>query len=200
MHHRSVSESLVVREVGAAEQASLIATLTLAFAEDPVMRYLYPEPATYLTTMPEFVAAFCGPAFSGGLCLAAEQFLGVACWVQPGGAAADFPAALFSAVEPTRLREVNETLKTVAGLHPQQPHWYLPQIGVDPGARGRGLGAALLAAALERIDESGAPAFLESSNPRNVSLYQRYGFEALEAVQVGNAPPMIPMVRAAAAS
>ena len=87
-------------------------------------------------------------------------------------------------------------LGIIANHHPAVPHWYLPQIGVDPIARGRGYGSALMKAALERIEQSGAPAFLESSNNRNVSLYERYGFEVVAEIQQGQAPPMYPMLRA----
>jgi hypothetical protein len=40
-------------------------------------------------------------------------------------------------------------------------------------------------------------AYLESTNPRNVSLYQRHGFEALGTIQKGSSPPLIPMLRKA---
>jgi hypothetical protein len=41
----------------------VLATLVLAFAADPVERWLYPEPEQYLTRFPHFLAAFGGPAF-----------------------------------------------------------------------------------------------------------------------------------------
>lgn len=36
---------------------------------------------------------------------------------------------------------------------------------------------------------------LESTNPRNISLYQRHGFEVLATVKVGTSPPFVPMLR-----
>ena len=57
------------------------------------------------------------------------------------------------------------------------PHWHLPFIGVDPSRRGLGLGSLLLRAGLSRIDEDGVECRLFTETPRNVSLYQRYGFE-----------------------
>jgi hypothetical protein len=38
-------------------------------------------------------------------------------------------------------------------------------------------------------------AYLESSNPRNIPLYQRHGFEAMGEIQVGAAPVVTPMIR-----
>jgi GNAT superfamily N-acetyltransferase len=85
----------------------------------------------------------------------------------------------------------------LATYHPSEPHWYLPMIGVDPTRHGQGYGAALMTYALERCDRAHAPAYLESTNPRNTSLYLRHGFRALGRVQVGGSPPLTPMLRPA---
>ena len=81
------------------------------------------------------------------------------------------------------------------GYFPREPHWYLPMIGVEPNAQGRGLGAALMRHALERCDRDGVTAYLESSNPLNISLYQRFGCERLGEIQLGDAPVVTPMLR-----
>lgn len=49
--------------------------------------------------------------------------------------------------------------------------------------------------ALLRCDEEGLPAYLESSNPRNIRLYQRHGFEVMGEIQSGNSPVVTPMFR-----
>jgi ribosomal protein S18 acetylase RimI-like enzyme len=49
--------------------------------------------------------------------------------------------------------------------------------------------------ATERCDRDGLPAYLESSNPRNISLYQRHGFEVVGRIQAGTSPVMTPMYR-----
>jgi hypothetical protein len=51
--------------------------------------------------------------------------------------------------------------------------------------------------ALEQCDCDHVPAYLESTNPKNVSLYQRHGFEILGTIQEGASPPLIPMLRKA---
>jgi ribosomal protein S18 acetylase RimI-like enzyme len=95
--------------------------------------------------------------------------------------------------EPAR-SEVRSILEQMDEAHPYEPHWHLAFIGVDPVWHGRGIGAALLRHALERIDEKGLPAYLESSNPRNVPLYQRHGFAVIREIRVGDSPPVIPML------
>jgi len=58
-----------------------------------------------------------------------------------------------------------------------------------------GLGSILLRHAVARSDREGVPAYLESSNPRNISLYERYGFVRLGIIQSGESPEVVPMLR-----
>jgi GNAT superfamily N-acetyltransferase len=53
----------------------------------------------------------------------------------------------------------------------------LPFIGVDLARQGLGLGSLLLRAGLSRVDQDGIECRLFTEQPRNVTLYQRYGFE-----------------------
>jgi ribosomal protein S18 acetylase RimI-like enzyme len=83
----------------------------------------------------------------------------------------------------------------MAKYHPTDPHWFLPLIGVDPAHRGKGLGDTLMTHALLRADRDHVAAYLESTNPRNMSLYRRHGFDVLGTIQVGSSPPLVPMLR-----
>ena len=91
--------------------------------------------------------------------------------------------------------EVLAVMEQMASHHPKEPHWYLPLIGVDPSYQGKGHGDAPMRHALELCDREHAPAYLESTNPRNISLYKRHGFEALVTIQIGSSPPLVPMLR-----
>ena len=61
-------------------------------------------------------------------------------------------------------------------------------IGVDPARQGRGLGSALMKHTLALCDAEGALAYLESSNPRNVPLYERHGFEVVGEIRPADIP------------
>jgi hypothetical protein len=50
-------------------------------------------------------------------------------------------------------------------------------------------------AAIARIDADGRPAYLESSSPRNIPLYERFGFESIGEIQTETSPVLTPMVR-----
>ncbi len=82
------------------------------------------------------------------------------------------------------------------GLRPKEPHWYLGTIGTEPSRQGTGIGSTLMQSMMQRIDESGYPAYLESSKDRNVPFYLRYGFEVVEELHsVPGSPPIWRMWR-----
>ena len=80
-------------------------------------------------------------------------------------------------------------------LHPQEAHWHLPLIGVDPAHQGKGIGSALLSHILNACDGQNVSAYLEATNPRNVPLYKRHGFEVVGSIQVADSPRIIAMLR-----
>lgn len=188
-----------VRAVSAADEAAAVDTIVLGFSSDPVTRWCWPDPHRYLTSMPVFVRAFAGKAFRRGGAYCTDDLTGAALWLPPGvhpdeqALGAILEGTLTSAVRADLLQMIEQ----LQSYHPREPHWFLPLIGVDPAHRGKGYGAALLSHALRVCDREHKAAYLESTNPRNMSLYERHGFRALGRVQVGTAPAFVPMLRAA---
>ncbi|MEQ8484951.1 MAG: N-acetyltransferase [Pseudomonadales bacterium] len=184
-----------VRTAGEADRARLISLITLAFATDPMARWAMPDAADYLAAMPDFADAFGGPGIATGGALICDG--GGALWLPPGEHPdSERMGAIMQGRLPDALAgELGAVFEQMDGFHPEAPHWYLPLIGVDPDRQGRGCGAALMRAAVERCDREGSLAYLESSNPRNISLYLRHGFEILGTVQEGSSPVMTPMLR-----
>jgi GNAT superfamily N-acetyltransferase len=79
--------------------------------------------------------------------------------------------------------------------HPKEPHWYLGVVATDPDHQGRGLGAQILKPVLETCDREGAPAYLESSNPRNLPFYYRQGWIQTGEIVIPEGPTLFPMWR-----
>lgn len=191
--------ALGVRTVEPSDQSAVINTLTLAFSVDPPVRFIWPTASDYLAGFPALAAAMAGPAFANGTAFVTDEGTAAALWIGPG---VERDAAAMGAVaerfmDPERRVAISAAFAQTAAYHPHAPHWYLPMIGVDPGRQGEGLGSRLLSHALERVDADRLPAFLESSNIRNVPLYERYGFEVMGVIDTGLTPPLYPMLRPA---
>lgn len=186
----------LVRATTPADELPAIDTVVLAFAGDPVARWCWPDSHQYLISMPTFIRAFGGRAFARGA-HCTDDHAGAALWLPPGLRPDE--DAMGELVERTVRASIRSDLFAIfeqtAKYHPAEPHWYLPLIGVDPAHQGQGYGASLLAYALQQYDRDHLPAYLESTSPRNISLYRRHGFEALGTVQVGTSPPLVPMLR-----
>lgn len=191
--------SLAEPDGGAVERHRVIDTLMLAFSTDAAMRYMFPDAATYLAAFPRLATAMAGSALSAGTAWAADGQAAAALWLAPGVEPdhAAIVAVVGEAVAPERLEVLIELGALMAQHHPDEPHWYLSMIGVDPSRQGQGLGAALLKAGLQRCDAEGLPAYLESSSPKNVPLYERHGFEVTGLIKPGDHPGLIPMYRPA---
>ena len=187
-----------VRSVEPGEESRLIETLLLAFGSDPMARFGMPSASQYLNGMRQVFAGFGGPSFASKTAYTVGGFGGGALWTPPGvGLAEEAMAGATPHIEPGRTRAFIQLLGEMEASHPEEPHWYLAFIGVDVNRQGEGLGAALMKHALARVDEEGAVAYLESSNARNLSFYDRFGFEIIRRIDVSGAPPVHPMMRAA---
>ena len=62
-------------------------------------------------------------------------------------------------------------------VHPKEEHYYLEALGTRQDMQSKGVGSAVIRHMLDRCDTEGMPAYLESSNLRNVPFYARHGFE-----------------------
>ena len=185
-----------VEAAAAADEAAVFAILTLAFSADPAARWTWPDPKIYLEAFPGFAKAFGGAAFGRG---SAHRIgsAGAALWLPPGVApdGAALGALMASTADPATAADGQQVMQQMASYHPHEPHWYLPLIGIDPAHQGKGLGCALLRHVTDICDHDGVLAYLESSNPRNIPLYERHGFEILGAIQAGRSPTITPMLR-----
>ena len=187
----------MIMHATASDEMAVVDVVTLAFGTDPVARWLYPSPHQYLTNMPPFVRAYGGRAFVHGSAYYVQGYTGAALWLPPDVHPDE--DELLPLIRHTVSKREQEDLfalfEQMESYHPKEPHWYLPLIGVDPIHQGQGYGSALMQHALLSCDRDQMMAYLESSNPRNITLYKRHGFDLLGNVQVGTSPPVFPMLR-----
>jgi ribosomal protein S18 acetylase RimI-like enzyme len=179
------------------DEDGVIATITTAFTNDPVLRWIFRAANHYLTYWPKFVKVFAGGAFAQGTVDSVDECAGVAMWLPPGIASDEeaMGAVTADAVPAAEQAAVFAFFDQMGEFHPHEPHWYLPLIGVDLTKQGRGYGSALVRHGVARCDRDRLPAYLEATSPLNKALYERHGFEAFGVIQADGGPPMWPMLR-----
>ncbi len=144
-----------------------------------------------------FVHAFMSAAFDHGTVYTTSDVRAAAIWLPPG-VEPDEQALAELTQRTTKSKQratMGRVIEKMASSHPKEPHWYLPLLGVDPMMQSRGLGEIVMRPALDRCDQTGVPAYLESANPRNVPFYERLGFRVTGEVQVDDTPPLVLMLR-----
>ena len=185
------------------QKDQMLHTVVAGFSIDPMMRWIWPTADLYYKFGHRMMNALGGAAFDhGSAYLAGADDLGckaAALWLPPG-VEVDGDAIMAVMADGGLREEIAEDLLAVQAdiqtYHPKDPYWYLSLIAADPFYIGQGLGGALMKEALKRCDEEGVQAYLESSNPQNISLYLRHGFEVMGECQIGASPVMTPMIRA----
>ena len=124
-----------------------------------------------------------------------EQAETVAVWAVPNGleltrkAEASIPGLLDEFLG-DRAPTVLEALLQFEAAHPHdEPHYYLSLVATHDDHRGQGIGEALLAENLAADRRRHFPAYLESSNPKNLARYGRLGLSPVdEFALAGNGP------------
>ena len=174
-----------------------LATLQMAFAADPIIRWFLPSQEAYTNHFQELCYVLTGPSFREGTAYELSDGTAAALWFAPGQEKdSDLIGETFLKFVPMEtLGKMEAFGEEMRKYIPEEPYWYLSFLGVDPLAQGVGAGAILLRDRLSAIDEAGEIAYLESSNPRNISFYLRHGFEILGEVNAGNREPLTPMIR-----
>ena len=174
-----------VRRVGSERAGEVATVLASAFAGDPLLAWLLADVArsdlpTGGVTWWRFMIRHAPP---GTEMHVTGDGSAAACWhPAPGGPRPAAVVAQFRRMvedlAPERAPVVIESLARIGRRAPAEPHWHLAAVGVIPDRRGAGVGSRLLAPMLARCDRLGMPAYLESSNSRNLDFYRRLGFRS----------------------
>lgn len=183
-----------ITDGSSAQLNTLAQVLADAFSDDPVMNWVIPAVELY----PGFFRLLLRDLFlPRGLVHLESRARGAALWLPPGESFNLRPSLglsslvlrLFMKKGPRPLLRIPQQGAMFDRHHPGEPHYHLLFVGARRADQGRGVGSALIKRGTRICDEQHMPAYLESSNERNVSLYQRHGFEVIsEDALPGNGP------------
>lgn len=173
-----------------------------AFQDDPVWQWISRDGDRRNKHLGMMFAHAIRSRVEAGQTWTTHDIGGAAVWAKPGHwrmTASENVRSLIPslrAIGATSIMRGLRALATIEKLHPSEPHWYLEFLAADASRRGQGFGSALIQPILDRCDEEGLPAYLESSKEANLPFYNRFGFEVTNRFHIGDdAPPMWAMWR-----
>ena len=199
------AEDLSLRVASPQDWGDVVAILVSAFYDDPTWSWAFPNPSLRAEQHRRLWGLFVEGAMRYPLVWLTPGNTATSVWIPPNGT--DLSEEQEAALEPTIVEMLGADASPVIHAvelfdraHPREvPHFYLSLLGTSAAHRGRGYGLALLAENLRRIDEAGMPAYLEASNPANVALYERKGFEVRGSFKLpGDGPEVFRIWRDAA--
>jgi len=192
-----------IRAATASDVTALSHALAAAFEDDPIFGWLLPERSGRYDKLVRFFALEVGDiVLPSGTAWMSPEGSGACLELPPGKWRLPLQtqarqAPHFLSVFGRSLPKALVTITKMERKHLREPHFYVPYIGVAPGAQGAGLGTALLRRTIQRADAERLPAYLEATSEQNAALYARLGFEHLGAFTVLGSPPLWPMRRPA---
>jgi GNAT superfamily N-acetyltransferase len=191
-----------------AERPAVVGALARAFYDDPLFGFFVPhhvrQTATLLTFMSSGITD-AAPFDEIWVARTVGKIAATAAWLPPGAYPRGFRRDAMSYVRAvpvfTRVgRRLGASVRLLteadkAHHELQEPHYYLAILGTDPLFQRAGAGSAVLRPVLERCDEQGLPAYLETQKEENVVYYARHGFEVVKRLDVRGCPPVWTLLR-----
>ena len=199
---------MTVRRMVAEDRSRAVVALARAFQDDPVFTFLVPDPisqaraALTFMTAPVIDAEKYHEVWTASV---GDQVVGAAVWLPPGAYPRGPRRGTLSLLREIRsVPRLGSRMTASFRLYGQidrihkrmaEPHWYLVLLACDPGWQRQGHGSALLAPVLQRADEEGIPAYLETQKEENLPWYRRHGFEVMQEITARGCPRMWAMRR-----
>jgi ribosomal protein S18 acetylase RimI-like enzyme len=174
------------------------ALLASAYADDPLMAWIFPDVRTRADATAAWLGLFAETYLAGGGAdlLGTPDLHAVACWRWPdpppasGASGAPTIGGLLSAlVGSGHAERVGAGLAAIRAVTPPEPHAYLHLLAVHPDKQGGGLGRALVTRGLERSAAASLPVHLETTNESAVGFYRRLGFDVTAELDLPGGGP-----------
>lgn len=189
-----------VRQATVHDVPSMADVLARAFANGPVTIWHVPDDDLRTDVMREFFAVGLEHVFlrHGAVYTTRGEIAGCCIWLPPGAETIrDEETSLFDQACERIFRDFPRTFELFTimdQIHPTEPRFYLPFVGVDPTQQGRGIGAALVAPVLAECDRNEIVAYLEADE-RSRPFHESNGFRVIRNVRLPNGPNLWPMER-----
>ena len=170
------------------QQRAAALTLAEAFATDPLLEILAPDPARRAKLGPPMMTVLLAYGLRYGHVWANDDASAVAIWLAPESGPMTMPRMLRVGMWRAPfilgldgMGRMSKAMSATEGFHKQVegPHWYLMTVGTRTARQGQGLGSTLVEMGTSRADEASVPCYLETGTDSNIAFYRKRGFEVV---------------------
>ena len=173
------------------DEATIAATLALAFFDDPVFRWFIPDDRRRRERLPRLFTLLY--RLESGTILTAPGGEATSFWRAPGTAATSFSDILRRAgpllgIFGTGIGRALAMSNAIEAHFPKVPFWYVHFVGARLDAQGRGWGSAMMRQGCARASAQGLPVYLETARASNVDFYSARGFTVTAEWDVRGGP------------
>jgi ribosomal protein S18 acetylase RimI-like enzyme len=144
----------------------------------------------------DWFLAYDQPLARAGFIWETEDGAGVAAWIPPASddvveAAGRAAAPITRPYTEPRSEAVSAMWTWIHDHLPDEPHWYLDHVAVDPEHQGRGLGVTLVEHGLALAEADQLRCFLVTGRQPLIHFYERRGFRVLDHGDPPNGGPHV---------
>ena len=169
---------VIVRRATESDIPRIARTAGRAFADDPVLRWLFPDDDHYEETHQVVFGSIARRWLATDSLWCTDDAAAIAGWVPPGRPEVEVVSTAPRVEHPRwRLERLAALGEKMAEHTPSEHHWYLNMLATHPDWQRQGLGAALMGVVFEIAGEAGVPCYLETESVDNVAYYRHHGFE-----------------------
>jgi GNAT superfamily N-acetyltransferase len=175
------------RRVRWRERHEVVELIAAAFAEDPLLRWVWPQQHRWSTAGRAYLSSLLERRIAAGEAWVLADGSAVALWEPPGGLYVAQDVSTFrTACHAEELARLDQMDAFVEGSLPTTPSWYLGILAVAPDRRGTGRAPRVMSPITGAADRAGVGISLDTGNPVNVQMYRHLGFGPLSAAAMGD--------------
>lgn len=196
-----MTDARTIVDGSGALRAEAVATLACAFADDPALGWIIPDPSARARRLPRFFDWLFADHLRHGMILTSPAREAVTLWRLPGKVHHHDPVTpaelwrLLAIFGPHILRADTVGKHLARHIPAGENNLYLRYAAVHPNAQGKGWGGIAIRAGIAEANRLGVDVCLETAKASNVAIYQRLKFDVVDEWHVPGGPHFWTMVR-----
>lgn len=194
-----------LRKLRPGEEKQLAETMSAAFFDDPLMKFMVPDEEKRMAKGKWFFEKATVYCDRWGEVYTNDDVSGGAAWLTPGNTTMSTMRLLRSGFWKmpfrmglgafSRFNKLDSAANAVHKKHVPGDHWYLLGLGTHPDDQNSGIGSAAIEIGAVKAATAGLPVYLETMTQDNADYYSKRGFRVAEEILIEDKVTIWAMVK-----